>query len=199
MLWFERMWVGLTPEDPRYRPTVDGGLCLEFHSGVPLRMPEETFSTPFPEPKDPAPGEMIRIVSRSVLVRDLDATLRLLSTNLDWEPVGSVEFLPEEGVRRARLGFALGHSATVDLIQPTRWNCDAGRYLYTWGPGPYSIQIAVNGLEAKSEDLKARGTGFSWVPDGTVAEGRRLRVDPRDLDGTLIEFTAWEPATASVG
>jgi hypothetical protein len=194
VLSFERVWVGLTPERPEYRPTVDGGLCLEFHSGIPLQMPPETYEQPHPEPTDPAPGEMIRITARGVLVRNLDDTLAQLATNLDWEPSGPVRDFPDEGLRRAQLGFKLPHSATIDLLEPTRWGCETGQFLHTWGPGPYYIRIAVNGLDAKAEDLEARGTRYRWIPDSDTVGGRRIQVDPRELDGTLIEFVEWSPA-----
>ena len=82
-LAWERLWVGTTPEQPRYRPDVDGGLCLEWHPIAPLQMPPETFGDTIPAPRDPQPGQMIRIVHRSFLVRDLDDVLRKLDTNLD--------------------------------------------------------------------------------------------------------------------
>jgi hypothetical protein len=79
---------------------------------------------------------MIRVVSRGFLVRDLDATLRLLSSNLDWEPVGPVELFEDEGYRRTRMSFGLPHSASVDLIEPIRWNSETGYYVNTWAQGP---------------------------------------------------------------
>lgn len=185
---FDRLWVGVTPENPRYSPEVDGGLCVEILPIEPLQMPAETFQVPPPAPRDAAPGEMVRIVSRAFLVRDLDKTLRRLSTNLDWEPAGPVEVIEDEGYRRARMAFALPHSATVELIEPVRWSSETGTFLHTWGPGPYAIRIAVNGLEAKADDLEARGTGFSWRPESPAVGNRRIVVDPVALDGVLIEF-----------
>ncbi|WP_026310900.1 VOC family protein [Parafrankia elaeagni] len=193
VLWFARVWTGITPEDPVYRGAVDGGLSIEFHSGVPLQLPAEAYTEPYPEPVDPAPGEMIRITARANLVRDLDSTLGTLAANLDWEPIGPVEVFPEEGIRRARLGFRLAHSATIDLIEPTRWACETGQYLHTYGPGPYYIRIAVNGLDAKADDLRNRGTRFSWLPESPAAGGRRIQIDPAELAGTLIEFVEWVP------
>jgi hypothetical protein len=187
-LAWERLWVGVTPEQPGYRPVVDGGLCLEWHPIAPLRMPDETFAPEPPEPRGLAEGDMVRIVARSFLVRDLDETLRLLSANLDIEPQGPVELFADEGVRRARVGFTVSHSATIDLIEPVRWNCEAGRYLATWGPGPYYIRIAVHGLDAKAADLAARETRFTTVPERASAGGGLIQVNPDDLDGTLIEF-----------
>lgn len=191
MPW-ERVWVGTTPEQPRYRPVVDGGLCLEWIPVWPLRMPEETFAPTPPEPDGLQEGDMVRIVARGILVRDLDQTLRLLSANLDIEPAGPVELFEDEGFRRARIGFPLRHSATIDLIEPTRWDCAAGRYLATWGPGPYYIRIAVNGLDAKAADLAERQTRHTRVAEAASVGGAAIRVDPVDLDGTLIEFAEYE-------
>jgi len=185
---FDRLWVGVTPENPRYSPCVDGGLVIEVLPVEPLQMPPETFATPPPAPRDPKPGEMVRIVSRGFLVRDLDATLRLLSANLDWEPVAPVALVSEEGYRLARMSFALAHSASVDLIEPVRWKSDTGYYLNVWGPGPYHIRISVNGLDAKAEDLRTRGTRFAAIESSAAPGGRLIRVDPRDLEGTLVEF-----------
>jgi hypothetical protein len=185
---FERLWTGLTPEDPRYTPVVDGGLCLEWIPIAPLQMPEATFATPPPEPRDLDPGQMVRVTKRSWIVRDLDAVLRMLSNNLGMEPVGPVETFDDEGLRRARLGFELGHSGVVDIVEPTRWNCEVGRYLATWGPGPYSVTIAVHGLAAKAADLDERGTRYERRPDSALAGGPCLRVDPADLDGAVFDF-----------
>ena len=187
-LAWERVWVGTTPEQPRYTPVVDGGLCLEFHPVYPLRMPEATFATPPPEPRDPDPADMVRIVSRSFLVRDLDDVLRRLSANLDFEPAGPVELFEQEGIRRARITFGVAHSAIVELIEPTRWDCPAGKYLHTWGPGPYNIRIAVVDLAAKAADLSERDTRYVEVPELASAGGPVVQVDPADLNGTLIEF-----------
>ncbi len=186
---FDRLWLGATPEDPRYHPSVDGGLCIEVMPLEPLQMPADTFSVPPPEPRDPKPGDMVRVTSRGYIVRNLDETLRTVSANLDWEPGSPVESLDKEGYRRARMEFTLPHSASLDVIEATRWNGDAGVYLNSWGPGPYYIRIAVNGLQAKAEDLKARGTRFTWIDECEAVGGKPLiRVNPADVRGQLFEF-----------
>jgi hypothetical protein len=81
---FDRMWMGCTPEDPRYRPDVDGGLCIEVMPIEPLQLPVDTFAIPAPQPRDPKPGDMVRVTARGFLVRKLDETLRCCSSNLDW-------------------------------------------------------------------------------------------------------------------
>jgi hypothetical protein len=191
-LAWERVWTGTSPEQPRYTPEVDGGLCLEWHPIEPLRMPEKAFATPPPQPADPHPGAMIRIVSRAFLVRDLDHTLRCLSDNLDMEPAGTVERFDAEGYRLAQIAFPLANSACIDVIEPTEGGSETGMYLNTWGPGPYYVRIAVNGLDAKAHDLEARGTRHALVDDNSAPGGRRLRVDPRDVDGIVIDFVDWQ-------
>ena len=189
---FDRIWLGVTPEDPKYRPDFDGGLCVEIIGTSPLQMPPETFGDVGPEPHGLIPGGMVRVTARGHLVRDLDATLRALSANLGWEPTGPVEAPREEGYRLARMGFLVGHSATVDLIEPQRWNGEAGYYLNTWGPGPYYTRIAVVGVDAKALDLTERGTRYNDIP-ATADLPRRLQVLPEDIDGALIEFIEHVP------
>ncbi len=196
MMW-DRLWVGVTPENPRYQPGVDGGLCIEVLESWPLQLPAETFSAPPPEPRNPDPGEMIRVTARGYIVRDLDDALRRLATNFGWEPVAAVETLADEGYRRARMGFSLSHSATLDILQPTCWNSLTGYYLHNWGPGPYYLRIAVNGLAAKADDLRERGTSFEWVEKSGAVDGRSLiRVDPAALDGIVVEFEEYLPPTS---
>lgn len=186
---FDRLWLGATPEDPRYDPSVDGGLCIEVMPLEPLQMPAEVFQTLRPVPRDPKPGDMVRVTARGYLVRDLDHTLFTISKNLDWEPGDPVARFDREGYRRARMRFGIGHSATLDLIEPTRWSGDTGVYLNAWGPGPYYIRIAVNDLTAKAEDLKACGTRFVWIEACEATQGRPLiRVDGAQLRGQLFEF-----------
>ncbi|WP_296261232.1 MULTISPECIES: lactoylglutathione lyase [unclassified Pseudomonas] len=186
---FDRLWLGVTPENPIYEPSVDGGLCIEIMPMEPLQMPADTFAQPPVQPRDPKPGDMVRVTARGFLVRDLDQTLRRCAANLDWEPSGAVQTLQEEGYRRARMGFTLANSATLDIIEATRWDSEAGVYLNSWGPGPYYIRIGVHGLEAKAEDLRARGTAFKWIEASEAVGGKPLiRIDPRELDGQLFEF-----------
>jgi hypothetical protein len=189
---FDRLWVGCTAEDPRYEPSVDGGLCVEIMGLDPLQMPPDTFTTPPPEPRDPQPGSLGRVVARGDRVRDVGDVTERLHANLDWEP-GAAEPFPDEGFTRARMGFSLPHSATLDLIEPTRWDCDPGKYLCNWGPGPYYIRISVHGLEAKAELLEQAGTRFTLDKDSASADGALLRVDPDDVDGAIFEFVEHRP------
>jgi hypothetical protein len=189
----DRMWVGMTPENPRYEPSVDGGLCIEVITTKALQMPADTFDLPTPQPAELAEGEMVRCTARGWIVRDLDDTLRRISSNLDWEPRDPVVSLDREGYRMARMGYVLENSATLDIIEPTRYNSRAGYFLHNWGPGPFYARIAVKGLDAKAEDLRSRGTRFTIEHDCESAGGGRvLHVDPQDLEGAVFEFVEHE-------
>ena len=185
---FDRLWLGVTPEDPQYRPGVDGGLCIEFIPMEPTQMPAEAFEEPPPRVKDPKPGELLRVTARGFIVRDLDFTLACLRDNLEWEPE-AIEDLAGEGYRRARLGFTMSHSAKLDVIEPSRWDSASGLYLHNWGPGPHFIRLGVFDLEAKAEQLREKGIAFEWVPESDAVGGAPLiRIDPRELDGQVFEL-----------
>jgi hypothetical protein len=186
---FDRLWLGATPERPLYTPVVDGGLCIEVMPMEPLQMPTETFANPPAQPRDPKPADMVRVTRRGFLVRDLDHTLRCCSVNLDWEPAQGVQCLSKEGYRVATMPFTVANSASLDIIQPTYWNTDAGHYLNNWGPGLYYIRIAVNDLKAKAEDLRERGTRFTWIEESEAVGGKPLiKIDPAELRGQVFEF-----------
>lgn len=186
---FDRLWVGCTPENPVYDPSVDGGLCIEVMPLAPLQMPEAAFANPPPQPRELKEGDMVRVVNRGFLVRDLDDTLRRLSANMDFNPRGPVALLNKEGYRVARMAFELPNSASLDVIQPTQWDSLAGRYIHNWGPGPYYIRTSVYGLKAKAEELKSKGVRFDWVEESEAADGGSIiRIDPAELDGAIFEF-----------
>jgi hypothetical protein len=189
----DRIWIGISPESPRYDPSYDGGLAVEVLPLRALRLPDDTFQVPPPEPLDPAPADMIRVVARSHLVRDLDDTLRRLSLHLDLEPAGRVDVIAEEGYRRARMRLALPHSAALEILEPFDGDSVVGRHLATWGPGPYATRIAVYDLDAKREDLAARGTRFADLPPSSAVDGRRVAVDPEAVEGHLFEFVEYTP------
>lgn len=182
---FDRFWIGVTPEHPVYEPTYDGGLMIEV---IPTAAVEQNLGG-LEAPPEPVtkPGEMIRVVNRGFIVRDLDRTLQALSTSLDLEPSEPVTFHADEGYRRARIRFGLANSSTLDLLQPIRRAGDLGYYLHVWGPGPYYARIAVDGLDAKADDLADRGVRFE-IREETSAVARRICVNADDLEGAVIEF-----------
>ncbi|MCU1359223.1 MAG: hypothetical protein JWN99_512 [Ilumatobacteraceae bacterium] len=186
---FDRLWVGVTPERASYTPEVDGGLCIEVIETAPLQLPAATFESPPPVPRDAQPADMVRVTSRGYLVRDIEDVVERLERNLGWSPSGPIETLADAGFRRARYLFSIAHSATLDVIQPMRWNSRAGYFMHNWGPGPYSFCISVNDLDAKADDLRSRGTEFELDQSSDEVGGRPLlRVEPRSVDGLVVQF-----------
>jgi hypothetical protein len=186
---FDRLWFGATPEDPVYKPDVDGGLCIEIIPTEAPMFPPETFADPCPEPEGLSPGDMVRVTRRGFLVRNLDWTLARCAENIDLEPTEPVKHLTSEGYKLARFGFRSKQSATLDVIEPTQWDSTAGLYLHNWGPGLYYIRIAVLDLKARAEQLKEKGVAFDWIEESDAVDGRPLiRVAPSELRGQMFEF-----------
>ncbi|TAK37090.1 MAG: hypothetical protein EPO21_00420 [Chloroflexota bacterium] len=131
------------------------------------------------------------MTARSIIVSDIEQVLESLRGTLDWPSERGVTFGSGVGYRRALIkDFAVPTSAALELLQPTSDHGRIGQYFAAYGPGPYSVRIGVRGLDAKLEDLWARGTRWSWVDP---IDGRaRVEVNPADVGGVLIEFEELE-------
>jgi hypothetical protein len=79
-----------------------------------------------------------------------------------------------------------GHGAAVRLAQPSPDDGEHGAFFSRWGPGPYTIRIAVWDLGAKADDLARRGTRFARLAAEDSPE--RIVVDPKFTAGTRFEF-----------
>jgi len=183
---FTRLWLGWTADGPgEYQPDGDGGLMLEICETDSL-LQGPTLWDPRPDPELPA-GSMIRVLRRSWIVADLDATLRALDHNLDWHPRAEPVLDADGGCRRVAMAFAHPRSAELELLEPIAPG-EVLESLDTWGPGAWKIRIGVNDLRAKADDLRHRGTTFSeHDPAGDDAV---LLVDTADLGVPgLFEFT----------
>jgi hypothetical protein len=184
---FTRLWVGWTGEDPgAYQPGGDGGLLLEICETGSLLQGPRLWDTQ-DDPELP-PGSMIRVVRRSWIVEDLDATLGALEHNFDWRPQSAPVVDGDCGCRRALMQFAHPRSADLELLEPVAPG-EALESLETWGPGSWKIRIGVNDLAAKADDLHRRATAFAEMESGR--DGPLLVVDTGDLGVPgLFEFSA---------
>ena len=181
-----RCWFGvedLDPGDPAlndYDPTSDGGIFLEAISweGTTLAARE-------PIPVVVTEGATTRVVARTYLVPDIDATLVALRRALDW-PGPSVDVASTGGLRHATLQPSLPSSAALELVEGRGAPGRHGDFFTRWGVGPHAIRLGVHGLEAKAADLDRRGTPFTETsaPNGDQA----LLVDPDALGGVIVEF-----------
>lgn len=181
----ERLWIGVSPEDPAgYRPDDDAGLMLEYIPTQCLALRPGVFDRP-PPTAAVAEGAMSRVDARCFLVSDLDAALRTLERRMRW-PADPVTTDPDTGARRARLATVIQHGATLELVEPAGDGPEA-EFLARWGPGAYSVRVAVSGLDTKTEDLRARGTRFVRRP-GFGARPEMLRIDHDAIAGVLLEL-----------
>jgi Glyoxalase/Bleomycin resistance protein/Dioxygenase superfamily len=135
---------------------------------------------------DDTAGTMVRTAARVFLVDDLDRSLAELALAFGWEPERGPA-RSDDGSRRAVLGFRLPQSARVELLEPAE-GTEAGAYLRAWGPGVWSIRIAVTDLDAKADDLRARGTPFARVRTGFDDLPVILQVDPQATPACRFEF-----------
>jgi len=183
VLPFPRLWIGFSPSDPgRYRPNTDGGLRLEV-------IPHEVLSMPEPEPDalaDPlGPGAPVRIVARTLLVRDLSTTLNALNENFGWCPEQVTEGPDNE--LRSQFTFPYPRSARLEVVQPNPSGIE-GVFLKRWGPGPYSIRIAVNGLDVLRRRFMSAQIPHQLLPPTTSGRPSLILRGPERLIGTAFEF-----------
>lgn len=188
---FPRLWMGITADDLADHRGGDGGLMIEVVDTRTVGLPAEVVASDASGASDlplddSEAGTMVRTAARAFLVDDLDHCLDELGFAFGWEP----ERGPEEahgGSRRAVLGFRLPQSARIELLEPGAAT-EAAEFLRRWGPGVWSVRIAVTDLEAKADDLRARGTPFDRVFTGFEDPAVVLRVDPKATPGCRFEF-----------
>ncbi len=181
-----RCWFGvedLTPTDPgrnEYDPDSDGGLFLEV-----ISWQGTIIAARGPIPVNVAEGGITRVVARTYLVPDIDATMASLRRALDW-PDPSVEVADTSELRYATLQPAMPESAALELVQPRGAGGRHGAFFAVWGGGPHAIRLGVNGLPAMGDDLRRRGTptALAEAPDGEPV----LLVEGDTLDGAIFEF-----------
>jgi hypothetical protein len=162
----DRFFLGGDP-NVSYDPNADAGLIVEAGRSTHLGLPEDAFSAPADIPQDTEPETMVRIVAREYLVDDLDETLGILERNLRWTPASVHE---HDGARRAVMPFLVPRSARLELIQPLGPGRVGDAYEEI-GAGAWTIRISVVDVDAKAEDLAARGTPFA-IEDGVMRPDR---------------------------
>jgi len=186
---FRRLWMGIaegTLDD--YRAGGDGGLMLEVVDTATLGLPADLLDEPGVAP---AAGSddgalMRRTATRCFLVDDLDHRVDELVGTFAWEPERGPE-RGADGARRAVFGFRVAQSARVEMIEPAAGS-DDGAFLRRFGAGVWAVRVAVSDLDAKADDLRARGTAFTERRTGFEEPERVLRVDADAVPGCLFEF-----------
>ncbi len=178
-----RLWIGFSDEHPDvYDPRTDGGLRLEILPHEAFRLPPASAELSSDSVEE---GEQLRVVSRTIVVDDLDAVRRTLDEHLHWGPAS--DRTGPDGVRRATFHFAYSNSATLEVIEPSLPAVEAD-VLQRWGPGPFSIRIEVDDLDALRDRLLRKKVPHTELPP--VADDSPPRVyRPATFElGTAFEF-----------
>lgn len=181
-----RITIGTTGPGADYDPRHDAGLFVRVIDMHTMHLPDTVFDAFDGMTVDTShPGDMVRVSGRDYLTTDLEGDLRVLASSLAWEPEGPV-VIGEDGTRHATLSFRHPSSGWVRLVQPVP-DSEPGAFLAEHGPGPHTIYVEVNGLDAKRNDLESRRTPYQLRPADVTAP-ERIRLDPAVLHGGLLEF-----------
>jgi hypothetical protein len=159
-----RLWIGYGSDkaDPWYRPSVDGGLKLEFGQyadGAAGVGPSAVASS----------VDISGLEASMFLVDDVHARVVTLERNFGWEPI---DVTTRGDALVARFGFSDGDSAYVELISPKDADTLVGRHLGDWGVGPYFRRMTCSDLDGRAESLHAHGVE---VTRGTSLDGSGRR------------------------
>jgi hypothetical protein len=191
-----RCWFGvedLSVDDPArndYDPTSDGWTFLEVISweGTTLAIRD-------PIPVRVGEGGVTRVVARTYLVPDIDATMASLRVALAW-PGPDVMVKDSDGARYATLQPAMSQSCALELVDASHANGRHGAFFSRWGLGPHALRLGVNGLAAKADDLRRRGTPFTESDtlggEPVLVVGAEVpasdALDDDVLGGAIVEF-----------
>lgn len=188
-LSFRRLFVGIDPVSTNvYDPKFDAGLRFEV-------LPFTDFPVQAASGADQlgdGPPRLVRVLSRSFLVEDLDAVTGTLETTFGWQPASRVHSLPADGVRRAIYKFRLPRSARLELLQPERDGTEAARFAASHGAGPYTTTFLVTGVDRWVDRLSQTGIRARRVADHDEY-GPRVIVDPSRMGPIRAELVGVDP------
>ncbi|MCX8184982.1 MAG: methylmalonyl-CoA epimerase [Sulfolobales archaeon] len=121
-----------------------------------------------------------------IAVRNLDEAVKFYKEVLGLELV-KIEEVPEERVRVAM--FRVGESY-IELLQGTDPESAITKFIEKRGEGIHHISIHVDDVDAKTEELKAKGVAVIYEKPREVAHGERKInfIHPKSTFGVLLEI-----------
>ena len=127
----------------------------------------------------------IKLNHLAIVVDDMEAALQFWRESLGLQQAGEIESVPAEEVDIAFLSLG---DARIELIQPTSDNSGVAKYLAKRGPGLHHLCLEVADLEAKLDELSARG--YELINETPREhDGRRYAfIHPRSAGGVLLEL-----------
>lgn len=181
---FERLWVGICGERiDHYYPAFDAGLRIEVLSSRDFPVAQPTPA----DLQDPQP--LARVVARSFIVEDLEASVRTLESTLGWAPSRPIRFLESDGVHSAVYSFAHSRSADLELLQVDRAGSAADLFARRNGAGPYTLSLLASELPAWADRLRESGVEVEWLSDHED-HGQRLAIEPGAIGPVRIEMVS---------
>jgi methylmalonyl-CoA/ethylmalonyl-CoA epimerase len=129
-------------------------------------------------------AKITKINHVAIVVEDIERALGFWRDALGLE-LDHVEDVPSQ---KAQVAFMPVGDGEVELVRPTDPNTGAGKFLAERGGGMHHLCFEVDDLDAKLEELKAKGVRLI---NETPVElpGRRLAfVHPKSSGGVLVEL-----------
>ncbi len=121
-----------------------------------------------------------------VAVKNLEESLARWQSLFAVE-AGSLEEIPERGVRLTHLAFGQGPS--LELVSPLGSDSPVARFLEKRGEGIHHLTLEVENLESVMEWLKGAGLTFTDEKPRRGAGGSLVAfVHPQSLNGVLLEL-----------
>jgi methylmalonyl-CoA/ethylmalonyl-CoA epimerase len=120
----------------------------------------------------------------AIVVADIEQALGFWRDALGLE-LDHVEDVPSQ---KAQVAFMPLGDSEVELVQPTDPNSGAGKFLAERGGGMHHLCFEVDDIDAKLEELKAKGVRLI---NETALElpGRRMAfIHPKSSGGVLVEL-----------
>jgi hypothetical protein len=187
----KNVYIGLVEENGRihYDPRADAGTFLEWAPTVQTDFPGFVLPPELPENPEPAelePGTWTGPIARTQIVRSANAIIDRYRWMMDWPQEGDLTVVEGDGQRSVVFKPRNRLSAVWELVEPTRPDSRAGKFLERYGEGPWAIRLGVFGLDAKLADLEARGTRWTELPPAPSG-ARRVALNRWDLHGIPFE------------
>ncbi len=121
----------------------------------------------------------------AIVVDDLQSALQFWRDSLGLSQAGEIERVAAEEVDAA---FMTLGDAKIELIEPTTADSGIAKFLAKRGPGIHHLCLEVPDLDAKLEDLSARG--YQLINETPRERGGRRYafIHPKSSGGVLLEL-----------
>jgi methylmalonyl-CoA epimerase len=127
----------------------------------------------------------VQIDHVAIVVKDLDAALRLYTETLGFEQVYR-EIVPDQGIEA--VGLRAGDSV-IELLRPLSEDSPVARYRGDAQSKLHHTAYRVDDIEAKLAELKAAGVRLIDETPRNGAHGNRIAfLHPKSTGGVLVEL-----------